>query len=197
MSPYPAQVDRLTIVETARQMIEAEGAENLSLHRLAAALKVRAPSLYRYVDSKAELLRAVNTNTMQHLAASLGASVAISEDPSTRIIRMARAYRDFTHANPATYQMAFGASPPEARPDSALIEKLALPLQGVFADLIGEGDALPALRGMWAMIHGFVMLELNGQFRRGGNMDAVYEQVILVYLDGLILRQRENQRAAD
>ncbi|MCA9902121.1 MAG: helix-turn-helix transcriptional regulator, partial [Anaerolineales bacterium] len=58
--PYPSQVNRETIVAQAWQLIEAEGADNLSLSKLAEQLGIKAPSLYRHVGSKAGLLQAIN-----------------------------------------------------------------------------------------------------------------------------------------
>ncbi|MCC7450570.1 MAG: helix-turn-helix transcriptional regulator, partial [Anaerolineae bacterium] len=84
--PYPSQVDRQSIIDKARELIEAEGIENLSLGRLATALGVKAPSLYRYVDSKTELLRAVNLMTTQGLVSTIREATSLVSDPKTRLI---------------------------------------------------------------------------------------------------------------
>ncbi len=65
MSPYPARIDRDSLIHCARQMIEDEGADNLSLGKVAKQIGVKPPSLYRHVASKADLLREVNTLTMR------------------------------------------------------------------------------------------------------------------------------------
>jgi len=51
--------------------------------------------------------------------------------------------------------------------------------------LVGEEAALPALRGGWALVHGFVMLEISGQFRRGGDLDAAFAHAVAAYIRGL------------
>jgi len=56
--PYPTHVTLDSILNQARTMIEMEGVEALSLNVLAEALGVKTPSLYRYVDGRAGLLRA-------------------------------------------------------------------------------------------------------------------------------------------
>ncbi|MBK8024180.1 MAG: helix-turn-helix transcriptional regulator [Chloroflexi bacterium] len=69
--PYPAQIDAEAVVGRARDMIEAEGYEAVSLSRLAAAFGVKAPSLYRLFASKAELIRAVNEQTYRELVGAV------------------------------------------------------------------------------------------------------------------------------
>src|SRR5438552_1175130 len=98
MSPYPAQVDREMIVSQARDMIETDGLGELSLGKLAAALGIKAPSLYKHVASKAELLRAVNTVTAGQLVDAMRtAATNAGDDPLQRLVEIAKAYRQFAH----------------------------------------------------------------------------------------------------
>jgi AcrR family transcriptional regulator len=182
--PYPAQINHDLIVERASEMIESDGLDHLTLQNLAKSLGVQAPSLYRHVKNKPELLRAVNEMTNRRLVAALTDAVAINDDPAVRVIRLARAYRAFAQANPATYGLAYTNTLPELEPDPAVLEMLALPLQGVMAELVGAAQSLTALRGLWALAHGFAMLELCGQFRRGGDLDEVFDQTVEAYLRG-------------
>ncbi len=183
MSPYPAQVNRETVIDKARELIEADGLDQLSLGNLAAALGIKAPSLYKHVASKTELLRAVNTVTTQRLVAALR-TAATDDDPEQRLLEIARVYRDFAHAYPHTYALAFTNALPEIRPDAQQLEQLALPLQAMMVPISGPEASLAALRGIWAIIHGFVMLELSGQFQRGGDLPAAFIQAVQAYLRG-------------
>jgi AcrR family transcriptional regulator len=184
MSPYPSQVSRDTIIDHARELIETGGIDQLTLQKLATTLGIQAPSLYRHVRNKTELLRAVNEVTGQQLVSALGNAVSVSDDPKTRILRMAWACREFALAHPVTYALAYGSSIPEVRPDERQLEILILPIQDVVAELSGEAEALTALRGLWALIHGFVMLEMTDQFRRGGNLDDVFTRTVEAYIRG-------------
>jgi AcrR family transcriptional regulator len=184
--PYPSQVSRDVIIEKARELIEQEGVDQLSLHHLAAALGIKAPSLYRYVANKTELLQAVNTLTVQQLTGELRAAVdqSAGESSRDRLLAMANAYRNFAHTHPATYQLTYGNTSAELRPDDAILPGLALPLQAVFAELTGEANALVAMGGAWALIHGFIMLELNQQFRRLDDTAAAFVRAVDAYLAG-------------
>jgi AcrR family transcriptional regulator len=62
--PYPTQIDRQQIIQQAWEMVAADGAESYSVHKLASALNVKAPSLCRYVKGKADVLQVVNLQTL-------------------------------------------------------------------------------------------------------------------------------------
>lgn len=183
--PYPAQTNPETIIQTARRLIEEQGAEQLSLAQLAAALGIKAPSLYRHVSSKTALLQAVNTLTFQKLFEHYETALAAaSSDPTAQLLTILRAHRAFARANPQTYILAFTTTIPEQRADAAMLEQLALPIQALMAQISGPEQSLPALRGALALVHGFVMLELNDQFKRGGSLDEAFEASIGAYLRG-------------
>lgn len=183
--PYPTQIDPAATVELARQLIEREGYEAVSLNRLATALNVKAPSLYRHFASKADLIRAVNLLTNTDLIAALHAAFGqAGGSVIERLDAMAAAYRAFALTHPRTYMLAFSALNEDMRIDPQAAEALAIPLQQVLAELVGAERSLPALRGLWALLHGFVSLEIDGQFRRSGDLDAAFAQSVHAYLAG-------------
>jgi AcrR family transcriptional regulator len=185
MSPYPAQINREIIVHTARELVEAEGPDQLSLHRLARELGVKTPSLYRYVENKAALLRAINEETTRRLFAAIDAALTgAGDDPHAQMLAIARGYRAFAVAHPAVYMLAFSTVEEEARPEAAAQEEAVLPIQAIMARISGEADSLAALRGALALIHGYVALEINRQLRRGGDLEADFHTALRAYLDG-------------
>ena len=52
------------------------------------------------------------------------------------------------------------------------------------AEISGQAHSLTALRGIWALIHGFILFELTGQLRRGGDLEAAFVQSVEAYLNG-------------
>lgn len=184
--PYPAQTSREAIVDAAQALIERDGAEQLSLAGLAAALNIKAPSLYRHVASKAALIQLVNARTFGQLFAAYDAALgAGGHEPTEQMRRILYAHRAFAHAHPARYVLAFTTTVAEARPDDGALEDLALPIQQVMAGVSGESASLSGLRGALALVHGFVMLELHQQLRRGGDLDAAFATSVDAYLAGL------------
>ena len=193
MSPYPAQVTQERIVETAWRMIEEDGSmENLPVSRLAKELGVKAPSLYRYFASKAELLQAVNTYTLSLLFEEMNIVLEghRQQAPLEQLIVVAKGFRQFGHQHPVVYTLAFTTIEPDANnggQDSAEKNQQfadLLRLQALIAEISGGTHSLTSLRGLLAIMHGFVMLEINQQLRRGGDLDEAYEKSVEAYLRG-------------
>jgi AcrR family transcriptional regulator len=166
MSPYPAQVDRDTIVQTAWNLIEEYGLDQVSLKTLAQTLGIKAPSLYNHIASKTDLLRAVNMLTMQRLMAFVGAAIdTVGDDVHARLFAMADAYRTFAYAHRAIYQL-FNNGDSELYPDLPSAITAVSKLEALTGELAGPENALNALRGLWALVHGFIALEMAGHIRR-------------------------------
>jgi AcrR family transcriptional regulator len=185
MSPYPSQTNHAKIVEVARQLIEQDGVENLSLGKVAAALNIKAPSLYRHIKNKNALLIAVIEQTYRNLFATYDAALAQSgDDPAEQLLNISRAHRRFAQENPHTYVLAYTMTDPKYLDDPDLLLQRAISIQEIMVEISGETNALAALRGSLALVHGYAMLELNGQFRRGGDLDATFDTVLEAYLRG-------------
>lgn len=185
MSPYPSQTNRETIVETARNLIESDGVEHLSLGALASALGIKAPSLYRHIKNKNALLNAVIEDTYLRLFQAYDHALENSGDtPKEQLLKLAQAHYSFAHANPNTYMLAYTTQNPEIDANPNMLLERALIIQKIITEISGEENSLPALRGLLALTHGFIMLELNGQFRRGGDLQLTLAQIIEAYLHG-------------
>ena len=181
--PYPSQIDRDRIIETARQLIEARGIDRVTLRGVADELGVKAPSLYRYVKNKNAMLLAINEVTIRELIEGVMQASDHSAPIFDRLVSIALAYRKYAHAHPVCYALSMSNNP-EIKPGEEALLKLILPLQALFAQLTDESDSLSALRGAYAFLHGWVCLENGEQLRRGGDLDAHFEQSFRAYLTG-------------
>ena len=183
--PYPVQTDRQTIIETAATLIEQDSVENLSLGKLASQLGIKAPSLYRHIANKEALLFAVIELTYLRLFAAYDIALkSASDDPLDQIIRLSQAHRTFAHANPNTYMLAYTIPDPVFPDNPDMLLERAISIQEIMRQISGEENSLTALRGVLALIHGFVSLELNGQFRRGGDLAETFDAIVQAYLRG-------------
>jgi hypothetical protein len=97
---------------------------------------------------------------------------------------LARAYRHFAHQNPHLYMLAYTHKNEGLRPDETVLTDMVLPIQAIMAQISGEPASLTALRGALALLHGFVMLEINEQLQRGGDLDQAFTQSVGAYLHG-------------
>lgn len=182
--PYPSQISLQQVIDTAGTLLERDGFERFSLAGVAAELGVKTPSLYRYVDSRVDLLRKVNLAFLNQLFDVMALAGREAVAPRERLLAVLNAYRAYARAHPRTYLMSFAYSVSELRPDEDLLVRMVLPLQEAMAALSGAARSLPALRGALALVHGWVMLELTDQLRRGGDLDADFQQAARAYLDG-------------
>ena len=69
-----AGLDRERVVDAAIAIADDEGLHAVSLARVAAALGVRPPSLYKHVDGRDALLRAIAVRSVRELTDALRAA---------------------------------------------------------------------------------------------------------------------------
>jgi len=185
MSPYPAQTNRKAIIQTASILIESEGIDGILLSQVASELGIKTPSLYRHFSNKAALIQAVIEHTFDLLNETYQTALQNEGNPpKERLLELFHAHRDFAHANPNTYILAYTATAPELRTDPEKLEKQAISIQTIMAQVSGEDQSLFALRGALALVHGFVMLELKDQLQRGGDLDLAFDASVTAYLRG-------------
>jgi AcrR family transcriptional regulator len=154
LSPRAAQ-----IVAAARELLEQEGREALSMRALAQRLGIRAPSIYKHLPGKEALEAAVISDGFAELAAALEGRDAQG---------LAHAYRAFALAHPHLYRlMTDGPLPREALAPGAE-ERAAAPA------LAAAGGDRDAARALWAFAHGMTILELDGRFPPGADLDAAW-----------------------
>jgi AcrR family transcriptional regulator len=171
--PTPARTSTAQIVAAGRGILEAEGFEGLTMQRVAAAVGVRAPSLYKRVDGRRELVRLITADAAQDLSSTLEAAVATG-DSSRDLVAIATAFRAFAHRNPEAYALLFRRLPEDWRTDVDLSSPGFASLFRTVEAIAGPEHALEAARTVVAWANGFVGMELAGAFRMGGDVDAAF-----------------------
>jgi AcrR family transcriptional regulator len=171
--PTPARTSLPGVVAAARSLIEADGLDALTMQRVAAAVGVRAPSLYKRVRNRGELVRLVIEDAAQELGDALSAA-ATTRNPRRDLAALADAVRAFAHAHPRAYGLLFAPMPEDSRPEPSALGGAIDPLLRTTAALAGPEHALEAARTVVAWAHGFLVMELAGAFRLGGDVDRAY-----------------------
>ncbi|WP_406689543.1 WHG domain-containing protein [Saccharopolyspora sp. ID03-671] len=180
--------DRL--LEEAGRRVAEEGPTSLSLRRLAADAGTSTSAVYSLFGGKSELIRAVFLEASRRFGERL-ATVETSDDPADDLRRLGLAYREFAVANPNLYAVLFSRPMPDFEPDEdAKRESLGnfTPL----AEMVGtaiekgvvEGEPGTVAMGLWAIVHGLVTLELQGNLPEGLDPAAQYEEVMMRTLRG-------------
>lgn len=183
-----ARLDKATVVAAAAALAEAEGMEALTLHRLAAELGVRPPSLYNHVDGLPGLQRALAAETVRGLGEAV-AQAALGRSGAAAVTAVGEAYRAFVKAHPALYLASLPASRRQQPVDAELLAAEERVLAVALAVMAGFGltgdDALHAIRGLRAVAHGFATLEAAGGFGLPLDCDESFRRLLAGYVDGL------------
>ncbi|MFF0153408.1 TetR/AcrR family transcriptional regulator [Micromonospora sp. NPDC005203] len=181
--PTPDRTSVDAIVRAGQDILESAGIAGLTMQAVADRVGVRAPSLYKRVRNRDDLVRLITEATIRDLGERLAVIVAGS-DPRRELAELARAFRAFAHARPRGYQLIFAPRSDLAGPSIVLTHAVE-PVLRVTANLAGEDHALDAARTLTAWANGFVSMELAGAFKLGGDVDQAYEYGIARLADAL------------
>ena len=173
MSPARARTSLDQIVAAGRDLLDAGGVDAVTMLAVADRVGVKAPSLYKRLRSRNELLAAIASATLEDLAERLE-PLTHEPDPVAGLSAAAETVRAFAHARPREYELLFAHLPPEARPSPEQNAQMSGHLVAIAERLVGPDQALEAARLVTAFAHGFISMELAGAFRLGGDLDEAY-----------------------
>jgi AcrR family transcriptional regulator len=201
---FRAQI-RDEIKQIALRQLAELGPAGVSVNAIGKELGVSGPALYRYYASRDDLLTELTIDAYDDLAAALRTAIATTPNrtPHARFDALARAYRAWAIAQPHRYRLLYGPPLPgydaHARRliDAAsasmdlLVEVLPTDRGGTrptralatqasdwAADRGVQADAAKAVRALltWSRLHGFVSLEIAGNYASMGiDPDALFE----------------------
>jgi AcrR family transcriptional regulator len=155
------------ILEVARELLESDGPEALSMRKLAERIGIRAPSLYKHFAGKQALEAAMISQGFEEQAALFDAALADSPQP---IVAMAEAYREFARVHPHLYRLMYDSSLDRSRLNPGSEDRAAAPAIGAMG---GDRDLA---RALFAFAHGMTILELNERFLPGADLDAAWRR---------------------
>jgi AcrR family transcriptional regulator len=152
------------ILDAARDLLVDEGVEALTLGRMAQALGIKPPSLYKHFDSRRHIEALLITEGLTAQADALAAA-------GTELGQIAAAYRRFALSNPNLYRlMTEGPLPREYLPEGVEARAAAPLLQ-----IVGDRDLA---RAVWAFAHGMVELELADRFPAGTDPERAWTKAM-------------------
>lgn len=165
MSPKPSDPKvRMALVETAAELIAAEGPSQLSLRKLAKAVGTSTMAVYTHFGGMDELRREVRREGFNRLRQYM-TDVPKTDDPVADIGMLGAAYYTNAVTNPNLYRAMFMDKPldgdEEVGTDTFLILVDAVQ-RCIDAGQFGPGDATAMANQLWAISHGVVALQLAG-----------------------------------
>lgn len=181
----PKKITPEHIVETAISLANAHGYDAVTLASVAEQLGIRVPSLYNHVDGLAGLHQAITLWGLRTLAERLRDAV-IGKAGDDAVRGLAHAYRDFALANRGVYATTLRADTtdhPEIASAAAAVLNTVLAVLAAYR--LSEEEALHAVRGMRALMHGFVDLEVLGGFGMPLSVDESFQRIVELFIIGL------------
>ena len=173
-----AGLDRDAVIDAASRLADKEGLEAVTPARLAGILGVKPPSLYKHVRGIDDIRRGIALLGLREAGARLQrATVGKSRDAA--LLALARAYRQFAKDRPGLYAASLRAARPGDRELAVAGEAVLGTVLAVLAGYNVTGDdALHAIRGFRAIIHGFVSLDAMGAFRLNLDLDESLNRLL-------------------
>ena len=185
MSPSPARTSPAAIVSIAREVLERDGLEAVTMATVAARVGVKPPSLYKHVRDRSDLVRLVLADTARELTRALDAATRRSSDPRDRVHRIAVAYRRFARRHPRATALLFADLGSDLVSPLDDLTAAARPVLDAATLLVGTDRALASARVLTAFVHGFTSMEAAGAFRLGGSVNEAFETGLDALIAGL------------
>ena len=154
------------VAAAARLVLERDGADGLTMRSVAAELGIRAPSLYKHVEGKS----AIEVVLVDAAMAEMGRALHDALDHPGQdgpLAAVLAAYRSHALAHPNLYRLATAGRLPRGDLTPGREDWAGEPFLAV------TGDAHRA-QALWAWAHGMVILELDGRFPDGSDLDRTW-----------------------
>ncbi|MVU80510.1 TetR family transcriptional regulator [Nocardia sp. ET3-3] len=125
------------IRRVARSLLVEQGPDAITLRAIARELGVTAPALYRYYESRDDLVAAVRTDVCGDLAKDLEAAIAdLPDDAGIRFFAICRGFRHWALTHSREFTLVF-ASPVTAGITSAM-QQFGEPVGRIFLGAAGR-----------------------------------------------------------
>jgi AcrR family transcriptional regulator len=155
----------------ARRLLDKEGADAVTMRRVAGAVGITAMAVYRHYPDRTGLLNALADTGFEELAA-LQASTRFSGNVEQRLTKTLEVFLDYALQNPRLFELMFLQPREGARQFPHDFKAGQSPTANLTARVIHEGiqtglfrddDVWEIVFEMGALIQGLIMLYLGGR----------------------------------
>lgn len=166
------------VVEEGARIADEVGLSSLTLAAVAERLGVRQPSLYKHVAGTDGLRRSISIQAKIELAAVLRRAT-VGRARGDAVASMALAYRAWAKEHPGRYAAAQRAPVRgDADDEVASAEAVQVAFDVMAGYNLRDDDAVDAIRGLRAALHGFVSLEGAGGFGLPVDIDRSFDRLV-------------------
>jgi AcrR family transcriptional regulator len=167
----PAGSTAQKIISVAQVLLDKEGADAVSMRRIATAVGVTPMAIYRHYPDRAALLNALSNTGFEELTAQI-ARLPSSGGIEQRLTKLLDLYLTYALENPRLFELMFlkvregarlyprdfkASRSPTANPMAALVK------EGMEAGYFRQDDEWEIVFEMGALLQGLVMLYLGGR----------------------------------
>lgn len=188
---------REELIEAGVKLVEQEGAEALSLRRLAAECGVTHAAPYKHFKDKEDILQAVTSRIYTIFGKELqkNAEKFQNETPHRRILELGKRYVEFALEHPEFLRLMFFYG--NGRADPGKLQKAEGPAEICPEDSLlifrnVAGDYLASLQippeeyeyhliSLWALVHGIAVMLQNHNWEPSEPVSAAVEKVLAAF----------------
>lgn len=178
----------------ARAILDQEGADAVSMRRVAGAAGITAMAIYRHYPSREALLHRLVDDTFDEVAASWIAKRR-SGDVVQRLFQLMDGYLDYALQHPHAFDYAYSVRRADARRFPKDFRARRSPTLNLIADALTEGmqdgvlrqdDVWDVAMSAWGLAHGLICLYRADRFDYSERaFRSFYRASLRRLLDGL------------
>jgi AcrR family transcriptional regulator len=184
---------RSRILEVAGQLLDAGGAEAVTMRGVAERIGYSATTIYLHFRDRDELLFAALDEAFGEFRAAMSGAMASAAEPRARIEAMGRAYVRYALDHPARYRLMFVQRPDYLLAHGPEEEGARIESMGALAELVAASPAglsnrtrpSAAADALWAAMHGIAALATGVAMLDPDRAEAATDEALGLLTAGL------------
>lgn len=177
---------RQAMTQAAAEMLVEKGYEGVTLAKVAKKVGFATTNIYRYFDSKDDLIYAAIEDGFVAFGERLEAAYRSTDEPMERILALGRAYARFAADYPVHYELMFVLKTDYlfGERDVPGVDKLGYLTQALgeamAQGVIRQGNLQAMANAQWALLHGVITLANAMPFIDDKQREEVLEEAFEV-----------------
>ena len=178
---------RSNILKAAREIVQEEGWQGLSMRKIADKIEYTAPIIYEYFSNKEAILQELTCKGFGILTKELLAAKEESEDPAVQLENMWLVYWNFARTNKEMYQLMYGVEMTCCAQRTSETDAPYVLITNVIAKLMDSDTPKPDVVKQkyftfFSVIHGLISINIVGN----GLSDDINKQILKDAISGII-----------
>ncbi len=155
---------RKAMLEAASELLVERGYDGLTLAEVGKKVGFTTTNVYRYFDNKNDLIYAAIEDSFVAFGERLEEAKRSAENPFERIFALGRAYVQFAHDHPVSYQLMFVDKTDYLFGEREVpgVDKLSYLFEAVgeamHVGTVRQGNVETTAHVLWGQLHGILML---------------------------------------